>query len=213
MCSATVSDQDSPRDSTADRLVDTACALISESGVAATSLRSVARSAGVSAPLVVHHFGSKAGLVAACDARVCEAVDDCMSTMRDPDRTGDLIGSWMELLGTTPYLGYITQSLRDGGTAGSHLFDHLYEMSCEVDTAMRSSGVAQATDDPEMRALLMMALDMGMLLLSEHVERVLGGPIESPEIAERWVRGALEILTDGVLVEGITPSPTSKETL
>ncbi len=42
-------------------------------GIAASSLRDVARAAGVSAALIVHHFGSRDGLIAAADeAALCE---------------------------------------------------------------------------------------------------------------------------------------------
>jgi len=208
MCSASVPDQPSPLEATPSRIIDTACALIADGGVAATSIRSVARSAGVSASLVIHHFGSKAALVDACDARVCEAMDECLSSLYEPNRADEMVGSWMELIATTPYLGYVTQSLRDGGTAGSHLFDRLFEISVDADSAMRADGVTAPTEDPEMRALLMMALDMGMLLMSEQVERTLGASLDSPEIAERWVRGVFEILAGGVLTDEIASNPT-----
>ncbi len=199
MCSAASLPEPSAGDTTAARLIDTACGLIAESGVRATSVRAVARAAGVSAPLVIHHFGSKAGLVAACDSRVCDAVDATLEVFRDGGKPDDLAGSWVELLASTPYLAYVTQSLREGGGAGAHLFDLLYRMSRDVDREMRSDGVARPTADPEMRALLLMSLDLGMLLLADHVERVLGAPLDSPEMGERWVLGALEILTGGVL--------------
>ena len=47
--------------------------LFGAEGVAATSLRSVAGAAGVSPGLVVHHFGSKQGLVRAVDEAVSRA--------------------------------------------------------------------------------------------------------------------------------------------
>ena len=52
------------------RIRDTAMELFGAEGVAATSLRSVAAAAGVSPGLVVHHFGSKQGLVRAVDEAV-----------------------------------------------------------------------------------------------------------------------------------------------
>ncbi len=152
MCSAVSLPEPGAGDTTAARLIDTACGLIAESGVRGTSVRAVARAAGVSAALVIHHFRFKAGLVAACDSRVCDAVDATLEVFRDGGKPDDLAGSWVELLASTPYIAYVTQSLREGGGDSAHLFDLLYRMS-----------------------------------------------LDSPEIGERWVIGALEILTGGVL--------------
>lgn len=50
-----------------EALVRSAMRLFGERGIDATSLREVAKDAGVSPALVVHHFGGKEGLVAAVD--------------------------------------------------------------------------------------------------------------------------------------------------
>ena len=58
---------------TSTRIRDAALALFAERGVAATSLREVARSAGVAPGLVGHYFGSKDGLQEAVeDANLIE---------------------------------------------------------------------------------------------------------------------------------------------
>src|SRR5262245_51815865 len=56
-----------PVESTREQIVLRAMARFGERGIEATSLREVARDAGVSPALVVHHFGGKEGLVAAVD--------------------------------------------------------------------------------------------------------------------------------------------------
>ena len=50
-----------------ERIRTTALRLFAAQGAAATSLREVAREAGVAPGLVVHHFGGKEGLRAAVD--------------------------------------------------------------------------------------------------------------------------------------------------
>lgn len=50
-----------------DEIAQTALRLFGEHGIEATSLREIAKAAGVSPALVVHHFASKEGLVAAVD--------------------------------------------------------------------------------------------------------------------------------------------------
>jgi len=157
--------------------------------------------------LVIHHFGSKAGLIEACDRRVTDALDEVFAPMREGESLASIEGGWVELLGSTPYLDYVTRSIRDGGKLGETLFDELYQMSLGTDQQMRESGMARPTDDPEMRALLLMALDMGMLLLSGHAERVLGAPLDSVEIGGRWVHAVVDLMSNGWLV----PPPDGSE--
>ena len=57
-----------PDASTRDRIRDAAIAAFAERGFDAASLRDIAQRAGVSAALIVHHFGSKDGLREECDA-------------------------------------------------------------------------------------------------------------------------------------------------
>jgi len=194
--------------STPHQIVTVACELIAERGASDTSVREVARVAGVSAPLVIHHFGSKAGLIEACDRRVTDALEEVFAPMRSGEPLGSIEGGWLELLSSTPYLGYVTRSIRDGGQLGENLFDELFQMSLGTDQLMRESGVARPTDDPEMRALLLMALDMGMLLLSGHAERVLGAPLDSPKIGGRWVRSVVDLMSNGWLIQPDQPSPS-----
>ena len=55
------------------RIRDAAIAVFGEQGFS-TGVRAVAAAAGVSPGLVNHHFGSKDGLRAECDAHVLEAI-------------------------------------------------------------------------------------------------------------------------------------------
>ena len=53
--------------SAADRILDAALDLFGAQGFSGTSIKAVAQQAGVSPALVIHHFGSKDALRAACD--------------------------------------------------------------------------------------------------------------------------------------------------
>ena len=57
------------------RIRDEAIRVFSEHGFEATTVRRVADAAGVSPGLVIHHFGSMAGLRAACDAHVVATIE------------------------------------------------------------------------------------------------------------------------------------------
>ncbi len=200
---------DTAAPSTSDRIITVACRLMAENGIEATSLRAVARAADVSAALVVHHFESKSGMIAACDARVSDAIDAVLAPLRDGAGFDESATGWIHLLADTPYLGYVTQSLREGGEVGARLFDEIHRLALDTDRALCAAGLARPSNDPELRALLLMTLDLGILMFSEHVERILGQPIDSPDVAQRWVRAVEEILTLGVLH---SPTPPAAET-
>ncbi|MBD3751906.1 MAG: TetR family transcriptional regulator, partial [Micrococcales bacterium] len=63
-----------PDASTRDRIRDAAIAAFAERGFDAASLRDIAQRAGVSAALIVHHFGSKDGLREECAAYVVQTL-------------------------------------------------------------------------------------------------------------------------------------------
>src|SRR5262245_2264448 len=76
--------------STRQEIVESALRRFGEAGIQATSLREVARAAGVSPALVVHHFGGKEGLVAAVDEAALREFGDAY-TASEPENDGDLL--------------------------------------------------------------------------------------------------------------------------
>lgn len=101
-------------DSSRDRIVDAAMALLARSGLDGVSMRGVAREAGVAVGLANYHFGGKRDLVAAALERVGEmdldlvrpetageAVDRlrrCLARALDPGvLTGDYLSLRMQL--------------------------------------------------------------------------------------------------------------------
>lgn len=60
----------------AERIIEAAIASFGERGVAGTSLHVIAREAGTSQALIIHHFGSKQSLVDRCTEVVLEHADE-----------------------------------------------------------------------------------------------------------------------------------------
>jgi AcrR family transcriptional regulator len=187
-----------------DRLIAAAIDLIGREGVRAATVRRVAEAAGVSGPLVLHHFGSKEGLVTACDETVAAVLGDAMATLTSSGRDGAL-ARLMQIEGTVAALAYIGRSLQDGGSAGSDWFDLMIRMTTSGLADMESTGEVRPTDDPMMRALLLSSMDLGFVLLRPHIERALGAPITDPSVVERWMRTEFDLLSRGLFDTADTP--------
>ena len=74
----------------AARIRDAAIEQFGEHGFG-VGLRAIAEAAGVSAALVIHHFGSKEGLRKACDDYVAEEIRSSKSRSAADPRPGHLV--------------------------------------------------------------------------------------------------------------------------
>ena len=167
-----------PEDLTARaRIRDAAIALFAERGIGATSTRDIAAAAGVSGGLVRHHFGSKAGLRAACDTYVLSHfIRIKESVLLDGRLAGEVFASATEpalLL----YWRYFAQSLLDGSPAADAIFAELVDLSQRWVEEHGSGRIS----DPRSYAALLVAMELGSLILREQLSRELGGDILSRE--------------------------------
>lgn len=183
------------------RLVHVAVEMIGREGIRAATVRRVAEASGVSAPLILHHFGSKEGLLRACDEHVTVVMEAGMRILGEGGG-GVTLQALLELEGAGEAVAYIGRSLQDGGDAGRRWFDRMLQMTLAGMDDLTAAGSARPTDDPTMRALLLMSMDLGMVLARPHVERALGAGLTDPAIVERWLRAGLDLLTNGVMIEG-----------
>jgi TetR/AcrR family transcriptional regulator, regulator of cefoperazone and chloramphenicol sensitivity len=179
---------------------ETAMELFARHGVAATSLRAVARAAGVSPALVVHHFGSKQGLCEAVDEAVVARFTDRLRSVPidGPDlveRRGDVLAG---LVRDEPVLcDYIARTLAEGTDASADLFRRFFA-AARNDDALVEAGVVRADSDPDWRALQQLMLVVGPLMLRAHVERELGESLYAPESVERWMNANVDLLRNGL---------------
>ena len=113
------------------------------------SLRAVAADAGVSAGLILHHFGSRAGLRAACDEHVFTQVREFKSASLDA-RTGpaSMLAQIAEIDGFTDLIGYVLRVLQVGGAPTRAFIDSLVATNASyIDDAVRD-GVVRPSRDP-----------------------------------------------------------------
>jgi TetR/AcrR family transcriptional regulator, regulator of cefoperazone and chloramphenicol sensitivity len=185
----------------AARIRDAAIALFGERGFDRTSVRQIATDAGVSAALVIHHFGSKEGLRQACD--------DWLVTRLIGEKTrtsGPEIAATMREWLDDPerfrvYIDYFTTMLADGTEGGNRLFDRLVRDTAAMLDAGVEDGSMHESSDPEMRALLITIYGLAPLLLRDQLARSLGTPLASAAAIRRMTRPALELYTHGLYTD------------
>ena len=169
-------------------------------GVAASSLRAIAADAGISPALVVHHFGSKAGLREAVDDFVVEFATEVIDEFAD-QATADDDGAVLARFAEQPaVLEYLSRSIVEGGAAGESLFDRLLDLTVKGIDDMQARGVMRTDiEDPPMLAIYLLASDLGIMLLRDHTRRHLGIDPMSPEGLRRWARTGIEVFGSGLL--------------
>ncbi|HEV2726781.1 MAG TPA: helix-turn-helix domain-containing protein, partial [Solirubrobacterales bacterium] len=82
-----------------DSILRQAMSVFAAQGIEATSLRQVAKGVGVSPALVVHHFGSKEGLVAAVDEAAVREFGSAYAAGQ-PGEGPELLRRWAEQTAT-----------------------------------------------------------------------------------------------------------------
>ncbi|MEM8619349.1 MAG: TetR family transcriptional regulator [Actinomycetota bacterium] len=203
MCSAANFDADAsviPAVDARQRIIVAAIDLVGSDGSRAATVRRVAEAAAVSPALVMHHFGSKAGLFAACDEAVMATIGRAVDALSADDRDAGFV----ELLAEEsagPAMSYIGRVLHDGGDNGRQWFDWMIDLTRDGMATLAAAGRARPAEDPQMQAVLLLTMDLGVVLLRQHVERYLGGTLTDDDVTTRWAVAELDLLTNGVLVD------------
>jgi AcrR family transcriptional regulator len=204
-------DEDDRRTSAVIR--DAAMALFAERGVAGVTVREVAAAAGVSPGLVMHHFGSKAGLKEAVDRRVARFVDELLADLAllpEDSHSGSVVDVFaVRLREEVALVGYLQRLLVDGGLAADELFQRLFEVSLAGVRALTAGGVMRAAPDERLRAALLLVNDLAGVVLRDRVERVLGWDPLAADGLVRWTAELMDIYTLGVfaLPSAAPPEP------
>jgi len=193
------------------RIRDAALKLFGSEGVAATSLRAVARAAGVSPGLVVHHFASKEGLIRAVDEAVIARINLALSEVPIEGSAAELIAQRTEivaaLLRSQPALcDYLGRALSERTAASAELFHRLFTFAAR-DERLIVAGVLRAETDPFWRAMHQVILVVGPLLLRPLIERELGGELLAKDNVARWARARTDLLQHGLYARASAEAP------
>ena len=184
------------------RIRDAAIVLFGRDGFAATSVRTVAKTAGVSAALVLHHFGSKDELRAACDAYIVDAVmgrNDELGIVADSAAT---MQKWLaDVDHFRPQLDYLGRMLTDDGPGADRLFDLLVEGTTEMIRGQVAAGIMRESPDLEVTALYLAAYGIVPVILGRQMGRRLGAEGMTEGVIRRSTLPILDLYTHGLYTD------------
>ena len=190
---------------TSARIRDAAITAFAENGVAGTSLRTIAAAADVSPGLVIHHFGSKEGLRAACDEYVTTLIRDLKSGAMGSGAAFDVTAAFRSI-GDVPASKYLARTLVDSSQHVSELVDELTRDAVDYLETGVETGMLKPSKYPNERAAILMIWSLGALVLHEHLERLIGVDITAdfsanPKAASAYMAPILELYSNGFLTE------------
>jgi AcrR family transcriptional regulator len=186
-------------------LKDAAIKLFAEKGVAATSVRDIATSAGVSAGLVTHHFGSKSGLKAEVDSHMIDVFTSALKNVSRMPNAAELVNERMAatMAANASLRSYLRRSILEGDPASVKLLCKLARLIRKLCSEMRQNGLLRADIDSTWMPFQILFLHLGPLLLSPVVKRELDQDAYSPAVIRRRSAANFDLLRHGF---GKTPS-------
>jgi AcrR family transcriptional regulator len=185
---------------------DEAMRLFAARGADAVTVREIAAAASVSPALVMQHYGSKDGLLAAVDDHVIDEFTALLDAIvvRSPGGAGEqpLSGSLIEIavdaLGAeSPLPAYLTRMLTGTSEAGRLLFERLYELAQGTLDALVEQGAA-AGGDRRVRAAVLLTNDLAVMMLRHRIADAIGiDPLSRAGLAA-WSREVDDIYHNGL---------------
>jgi AcrR family transcriptional regulator len=166
------------------RIRNAALELLAANGSSATTIREVAKAAGVTHGLVVHHFANKDGLRRAVRTHVIESIRRALESVpaegsaaeirRARDASVDRV-----LVDNPALMAYVRRAVFDPTEADDALVAMLADFTRGEVRSLRSRGLAATDADESVQAMAVIARELGPRLLA-------------PAMAQFWDR-----LTDG----------------
>jgi AcrR family transcriptional regulator len=186
---------------TTARIRDAAIAQFGEHGFD-VGLRVIAKAAGVSAALVIHHFGSKDGLRQACDDFVADSVRAAKSESIQSSDPASWFAQLAEVESFAPSMAYLMRSLRSGGDFAKSLWHNMIDNAeLYIEEGVRA-GTIKASPDPKGRAkFLAMAGGGGFLLYLQMHDNPTDIRAVLHDYAQEMVLPALEVYTRGLMTD------------
>ena len=173
------------------RIRNAALEAFAQDGVKASSVRAIAKAAGVSPGLVQHHFPNKAALRDAVNAHVITLVAspfaDLPLAASDADPFTELGDRITSLVGQQPdALRYAARAIVEEDEAALDLFDAFVAIARAQWDQLAEEGRLRPDLDLQWAALHPVIFNLGTVLFRKAIERHLPQAFFTPHELERW---------------------------
>ena len=181
------------------RIRDAAIEQFGEHGFG-VGLRSIAEAAGVSAALVIHHFGSKDGLRKACDNYIAEEIRSDKSEAMRSKEPGTWFAQLAEIESYAPMMAYLVRSMQSGGELAKMLWRRMID---DAETYLEEgvrAGTVKPSRDPRSRARYLAITGGGGFLMYLQMHDT---PTDLRAVLRDYARDmllpSLEVYTEGLM--------------
>ena len=165
-------------------------------------LRSIAEAAGVSAALVIHHFGSKEGLRKACDDYIAEEIRTGKSASLQTKDPTDWFAQMAAIESYAPLMAYLVRSMQSGSELAKMLWRKLIADAEQYLEEGVRNGLLKPSRDPRARAKYLGITGGGSFLMYLQMH---DNPTDLRAVlrdyGEEMVLPALEIYTHGLMTD------------
>ena len=207
MCSAARRATTRESDRTARAAIrDAALALFAERGHDSVTVREIAAAAGVSPALVLHHYGSKAGLREAVDEHAARTFDAMLEQLGGEGMGEEIVGGGAASLAEafpagfpadSPLPAYLRRLLLTGDPVGTALFQRWHALTVAVLDQFEAAGVARPSADRAVRAAFLLANALAVVLLAPQLRATVGEDPLTPRGMARWAAEVADVYTHG----------------
>ncbi|MGV0835950.1 TetR family transcriptional regulator [Mycolicibacterium thermoresistibile] len=166
------------------------------------SVRAIAEAAGVSAALVIHHFGAKDNLRKVCDDYVAEEIRSGKSAAISSNDPATWFAEMANIESYAPIMAYLVRSMQSGSDLAKLLWRKMIDGTRSyLDEGVRA-GTVKPSRDPQARAEFLAISGGGSFLLYLQLH---DNPTDLKAVLHDYSRDmtlpALEVYTHGVMAD------------
>ena len=163
-------------------------------------VRAIAEAAGVSAGLVIHHFGSKEGLRKACDDYIAEEIKAAKTESVRSTDPATWFAAIAEIESYAPMMRYLVRSMQSGSELAKTFWRRMLANTEEYMEEGVRAGTLKPSRDPKARArYLGLASGGGFLLYLQMHDNPTDMAAVLHDYGEEMVLPALEVYTHGLM--------------